>query len=54
MHGMSVLQAQDCDMLAIAKFMPVAASKVRRSQRNKSPLRHLATEAEDGFEPVKL
>ena len=34
MHGMSVLQAQDCNMLA--KFMPVAASKVKRSQRNKN------------------
>ena len=29
MHGISVLQAQDCNMLA--KFMPVAASKIRTS-----------------------
>ena len=37
----------------LAKFMPVAASKVRRSQRNKPPLQNLATEADEGFEPVK-
>ena len=52
MHGMSVRQAEECNMLA--KFMPIAASKIRRSQRNTKPLRHLATAADEGFEPVKL
>ena len=38
----------------LAKFMPIAASKIRRSQRNTKPLRCLATAADKGFEPVKL
>ena len=38
----------------LAKFMLIAASKIRRSQRNTKPLRNLATAADEGFEPVKL